>query len=202
MSPQRHRQSIPRLVLVPALVTLALTQLRLTGDLLGWSEMGLPFEIAWLVPLFGAYFALHLQRVDTSAPSAARVFRGTILPLVLFVAGLILLRPTSGGMGLLSLIAVILVRRTWPRFGNTLLTYAFAARLPVIVTMLAATLGGWDTVFDVSPYNALAGTLPQLTVWFAFTVVAGGVAASVALAVQERYRADATKPFPGSAAPG
>ena len=201
MSPERRRQSIPRLVLVPALVTLALTQLRLTGDLLGWSEMGLPFEIAWLVPLFGAYFALQLQK-DSSPPSAARVLRGTLLPLALFIAGLILLRPTSGGMGLLSLIAVILVRRTWPRFGNTLLTYAFAARLPVIVTMLAATLGGWDTDFDVSPYNVLAGTLPQLTVWFAFTVVAGSVAASVALAVHERYRADETKPFPGSAAPG
>ncbi len=202
MSPERRRQSIPRLVLVPALVTLALTQLRLTGDLLGWSEMGLPFEIAWLVPLFGAYFALQLQKVDGSAPSAARVLRGTLLPLALFIAGLILLRRTSGGMGLLSLIAVILVRRTWPRFGNTLLTYAFAARLPVIVTMLAATLGGWDTVFDVSPYNMLAGTLPQLTVWFAFTVVAGSVAASVALAVHERCRADERKPFPGSAAPG
>ncbi len=202
MSPERRRQSIPRLVLVPALATLALTQLRLTGDLLGWSEMGLPFEIAWLVPLFGAYFALQLQKVNGFAPSAARVLRGTLLPLALFLAGLILLRPTSGGMGFLSLIAVILVRRTWPRLGNALLSYAFAARLPVIVTILAATLGGWDTVFDVSPYNVLAGTLPQLTVWFAFTVVAGSVAASVALAVHERYRADETKPFPGSAAAG
>ncbi|TDI44608.1 MAG: hypothetical protein E2P02_09240 [Acidobacteria bacterium] len=202
MSPERRRQSIPRLVLVPALVTLALTQLRLTGDLLGWSEMGLPFEIAWLVPLFGAYFALHLRRVDDATPSAARVLRGTLLPLALFIAGLILLRPTSGGMGLLSLIAIVLVQRNWPRLGNALLTYAFAARLPVIVTMLAATLGRWDTVFDVSPYNALAGTLPQLTVWLAFTVVAGSVAASVALAVRERYRADQTKPFPGSTAPG
>lgn len=202
MSPERRRQSIPRLVLVPALVTLALTQLRLTGDLLGWSEMGLPFEIAWLVPLFGAYFALHLRRADESAPSAARVLRGTLLPLALFIAGLILLRPTSGGMGLLSLVAVILVRRNWPRLGNALLTYAFAARLPVIVTMLAATIGRWDTVFDVSPYNPLAGTLPQLTVWFAFTVVAGSVAASVALALHERYHAHETKPIPGSTAPG
>ena len=179
MSQERRRQSIPRLVLVPALVTLALTQLRLTGDLLGWSEMGLPFEIAWLVPLFGAYFALHLQKVDDSTPSAARVLRGTLLPLVLFITGLILLRPTSGGMGLLSLIAIVLVQRNWSRLGNALLTYAFAARLPVIITMLAATLGRWDTVFDVSPYNALAGTLPQLTVWLAFTVVAGSVGASV-----------------------
>ena len=202
MSPERRRQSIPQLVLVPALVTLALTQLQLTGDLLGWSEMGLPFEIAWLVPLFGAYFALHLQRVDRFTPSAAQLLRGTLLPLVLFLAGLILLRPTSGGMGLLSLIAVILVRRTWPRLGNALLTYVFAARLPVIVTMLAATLGGWDTVFDVSPYNVLAGTLPQLTVWFAFTVVAGSVAAWGPLFVRERYRGDERKPFPGSAAPG
>ncbi len=202
MSPERRRQSIPRLVLVPALVTLALTQRKLTGDLLGWSEMGLPFEITWLVPLFGAYFALHLQKVDGSAPSAGRVLRGTLLPLTLFVAGLIILRPTSGGMGFLSLLAVILVRRAWPRLGNALLAYGLAARLPVIVTMLAATLGGWDTVFDVSPYNVLAGTLPQLTVWFAFTVVAGSVAASVALALHERHHAHETKPFPGSTAPG
>jgi len=39
-----------RFLLVPALITLALTQLRLTGDLLGISGFG-PYEIAWLVPI-------------------------------------------------------------------------------------------------------------------------------------------------------
>ena len=202
MSPERRRQSIPRLVLVPALVTLALTQLQLTGDLLGWSEMGLPFEIAWLVPLCGTYFALHLRRVDESAPSAARVLRGTFLPLALFIAGSSCCARHPVGWGFCRSSPSSSCDRIGLGFGNTLLTYAFAARLPVIVTMLAATLGRWETVFDVSPYNVLAGTLPQLTVWFAFTRRRGqrsGVGRPRLARTVPRPR---NETFPGSTAPG
>ena len=190
--------STARLLLVPALITLALTQLRLTGDLLRISGFG-PYEIAWLVPIFGAYFAIYLAKSEETAPAPARLLKSSLLPMALFGAGLLLFHPTSGGMAALSLIAIVLVRRAWPRLGTLLLGYALAARLPVIITMLGATLNGWDTVYDVSPYSVLAGLLPQLTVWIGFTVVGGSLAGAIALALRAWLR-DEANPFGGSAA--
>ena len=192
--------STARLLLVPALITLALTQLRLTGDLLRISGFG-PYEIAWLVPIFGAYFALHLAKAEETAPAPGRLLKSSLLPMALFGAGLLLLHPTSGGMAALSLVAIVLIRRAWPRLGTLLLGYALAARLPVIITMLGATLNGWETVYDVSPYNVLAGLLPQLTVWIGFTVVVGSLAGSLALVLRGWMR-DEKNPFGGSAATG
>ena len=187
--------STARLLLVPALITLALTQLRLTGDLLGISGFG-PYEIAWLVPIFGAYFALHLAKAGETAPLPGSLFKNSLLPMGLFGVGLLLFHPTSGGMAAVSLVAIVLIRRAWPRLGTLLLGYALAARLPVIITMLGATLNGWETVYDVSPYSVLAGLLPQLTVWIGFTVVAGSLAGSIALALRGWLR-DETDPFGG-----
>lgn len=189
--------STVRLLLVPALITLALTQLRLTGDLLRIAGFG-PYEIAWLVPVFGAYFAVCLAKSEESAPAPARLLKSSLLPLALFGAGLMLLRPTSGGMAVVSLVTIVLIRRAWPRLGTLLLGYALAARLPVIITMLGATLNGWETVYDVSPYSVLAGLLPQLTVWIGFTVVVGSLAGGLALAVRGWLR-DEANPFGGSA---
>ena len=190
--------STARLLLVPALITLALTQLRLTGDLLCISGFG-PYEIAWLVPIFGAYFALHLAKAEETAPTSGSLFKSSLLPMALFAAGLLLFHPTSGGMAAVSLVAIVLIRRAWPRLGTLLLGYALAARLPVIITMLGATLNGWETVYDVSPYSVLAGLLPQLTVWIGFTVVVGSLAGALALALRGWMR-DEIDPFGGSAA--
>ncbi len=193
---QARSLSTARLLLVPALITLALTQLRLTGDLLSISGFG-PYEIAWLVPIFGAYFALHLAKAGETAPAPGSLFKSSLLPMALFGAGLLLFHPTSGGMAAVSLVAIILLRRAWPRLGTLLLGYALAARLPVIITMLGATLNGRETVYDVSPYSVLAGLLPQFTVWIGFTVVVGSLAGALALALRGWMRDDAD-PFGGS----
>jgi hypothetical protein len=59
-----------RLVLVPGIITAAVTLLRLTGELNHWSRTffnpdaggGLALVgIAWLVPIFGIYFAMKFQ---------------------------------------------------------------------------------------------------------------------------------------------
>ncbi len=102
-------------------------------------------------------------------------------------------------MAAVSLVAIVLIRRAWPRLGTLLLDYALAARLAVIITMLGATLNGWETVYDLSSYSVLAGLLPQLTLWIAFTVVAGSLAGSLALALRDWLR-DEADPFGGSAA--
>jgi len=188
--------STARLLLVPALITLALTQLRLTRDLLRISGSE-PYEIAWLVPIFGAYFAWCLADSGETAPAPGRLFKSSLLPMALFGAGLCLFHPTSGGMAAVSLVAIVLIRRAWPHLGTLLLGYALAARLPVIITMLGATLNGWETVYDVSPYSVLAGLLPQLTVWLGFTVVVGSLTGSLTLAVRGWIR-DEANPLGGS----
>jgi len=190
--------STVRLLLVPALITLALTQLRLTGDLLRIAGFGL-YEIAWLVPVFGAYFAICLAKSEETAPAPARLLKSSLVPLALFGAGLVLFHPTSAGMAVVSLVAIVLTRRAWPRLGTLLLGYALAARLPVVVTMLGATLNGWETVYAVSPYRVLAGLLPQLTVWIGFTVVVGSLAGAAALALRGWLR-DEADPLGDSAA--
>jgi len=64
-------KSIFRIILVPALITLVVTLLRLVGELQNWSPAffsreagggGALIGIAWLVPIFGVYFALKLSR--------------------------------------------------------------------------------------------------------------------------------------------
>lgn len=70
-SPSDSRLTISRLILIPAAITLAVTLLRLIGELQHWSptlfnsEAGGPgslIGITWLAPIFGIYFALKLSK--------------------------------------------------------------------------------------------------------------------------------------------
>src|SRR5260221_9558181 len=71
--------SIKKLILVPAVITLAVTLLRLAGELMHWSPAlfntaagggGALVGISWLVPVFGIYFGLKLASAG-QAPAAA-----------------------------------------------------------------------------------------------------------------------------------
>src|SRR5262245_2384247 len=89
-------QSTLRLVAVPALITLAVTLLRLLGELQGWSRVwfnpapGGPFApvgIVWLVFVFGAYFAVKLVRSGEGPASPGRTAGLALLAFVVFMAG-------------------------------------------------------------------------------------------------------------------
>ena len=91
---------IGKLILVPAVITLAVTLLRLVGELQGWSPMlfnreagggGALVGIAWLVPVFGAWFGWTLTRAGSGPESLGRAFGLTlaalaVLPLTGFLA--------------------------------------------------------------------------------------------------------------------
>ena len=73
--------SIKKLILVPALITLAITLLRLIGELQRWSPAlfnrdpgggGALIGIAWLVPVFGIYFGWKLASAGEHPPSAGK----------------------------------------------------------------------------------------------------------------------------------
>ena len=200
-----------RLILVPSILTLAVTLLRAWGELKQWPTVlfnpapgggAALVGITWLVPVFGAYFALRLAR------SEADVRAGRVLAISLLALGVVFaihfwvgtIKKEQGGQGILGVFAVSSVLgglvglSAWPALGRTLLVYGLAARVPVVLVMLAAIRGDWRTHYDQPPPgfpylgNWLAkwlwiGLLPQMTIWVAYTVIVGGIAGGLALMV-------------------
>src|SRR5689334_10425159 len=92
--------AIKKLILVPAVITLAVTLLRLLGELMHWSTTlfnpapgggGAVIGIAWLVPIFGIYFALKVagsgERPAGVGPAIGYAFLGfALLPVAGFGA--------------------------------------------------------------------------------------------------------------------
>lgn len=98
-----------KMILVPAVITLAVTLLRLIGELQGWSSTffnreagggGAVIGIAWLVPVFGAWFGWRLARAGSGPGPLGRAI-GLVLaalvlvPLLGFVVGKLGVDPNS-----------------------------------------------------------------------------------------------------------
>lgn len=206
-----------RLILVPALITLAITLLRLAGELLHWSPTlfnpeagggGAVVGIVWLVPVFGIYFALKVAGAGEAPPRLGRALALLLAAFVVMpasgaVAGALGVSEVSTTMLLVfvaaSIVALFVAMRAWPPLGRVLLAYGLAARIPVAVVMLIAILGDWGTHYDVPPspeFPAMAplakwfwiGLMPQLTIWVAFTVVVGSLCGILAVALLHRGR--------------
>jgi hypothetical protein len=198
---------ISKLVLVPGLITLAVTLLRLVGEFQNWSPAlfsragggGLALVgIAWLPPVFGAWFAARLAS-SHDRPSPGRLSATGLLGLVLSFGGsmlvMITLRPPVlvrlSIFLLLALVGGWLAYRAWPTLGRVLLAYGVAARVPVVVVMLLAILGNWGTHYDAGPPELasmaawprwlLIGVVPQLLLWVPFTLYTGALGGGVGL---------------------
>ena len=208
------------LILVPALITLGVTLLRLTGELLHWSPALFSREaggaaaavgIVWLVPVFGVYFAVKLVRTGHAPESAGRALGLAFLALLIIPSagflGAALGFPPGGRRLLLvfvvaSIAAIFVGIRAWPALGRVLLAYGLAARIPVAAIMLVAILAGWGTHYEKGapgfpemaalPKWFWIGFLPQLTVWIAFTVVVGGLVGGLAALALRRGPKPAT----------
>ncbi len=163
--------SIAHLVLVPAIITLGITILRLAGELHHWPRPwfdsaagggGALVGISWLPIVFGPYFALRLAGAADGPLSTGRAAGFAVLGLiVLFLGGFLLASTFSRPSPLLSLAGFLLMliaaftpRIGWRRLGNVLFAYAFAARIPVLIVMFFAMRGnggaGWGTHYDAS----------------------------------------------------
>jgi hypothetical protein len=206
---------LKELILVPALITLAVTLLRLTGELLEWSpvlfnrQAGGPLSvvgIVWLVPVFGVYFAVKLVRMGHSLDNLGRTFGLAFLSLAIIPGSVMLagaLHLAPGGrrflllIAILSIVSLLIALRAWPALGRVLFAYGLAARIPVAAVMLVAMLAGWGTHYEKGPpgfpsMHPVAtwfwlGLVPQLTIWMAFTVIVGTIFGALAgLAVGRR----------------
>lgn len=176
MSATSERVSIRRLILWPSIITLAITGLRLVGELQHWSPRffnpeagggGALVGISWLPLIFGVYFAIKLAGAGEAPPSASRAILVPVLGIVLVIAGVVaatVISKSPAGtisyrdwilslviINIAALVGLIVQRYSWPALFKTLLAYAFAARIPVALIMLVAIYKNWGTHYDVAP---------------------------------------------------
>lgn len=203
-----------QLIAIPALITLALTIIRLMGEMKGWSKVwfnpapgggAAPIGIVWLVLIFGAYFGVKLTTAGDGPSSNGRVISFALLGLGVAVVGFVMAFALSKPgaplaqtiIGIASIAAVVLQRGAWPSLFKALLAYGFAARIPVTIIMFFAIRGNWGTHYDGPPPGfpegvpwftkfLLIGAMPQLVVWIAYTVVVGTLFAGIAVVVRNK----------------
>ena len=168
--------NLKELVRIPALIALVVTLARLVGELSGGparlfnSEPGGPgalVGIVWLVPIFGIYFSLKLARSGHAPQSAGKVIGFSVLALLAAAAIMfsvvkltgdpnvsVSLRGVVGqqlGFGVASIVSLLILRRVWVPFFQTILRYAFASRVPVLIVMFVTMIGGWGTHYELPP---------------------------------------------------
>lgn len=194
-SPSKLR--ITRLILLPAIISLAVTLLRLTGELMHWSSIlfnrsagggGAIVGITWLPFFFGPYFAVKLWDKDHRPSSSGKAVGYALLGAVLLFAGtaLIITRPSNflAVVGLLLMAAAIVLQFVpWRALAKTLIAYAYTARVPVAIVMFFAMQGHWGTHYDATPPEGLPAAFwprylavaiaPQLLMWVAYTIIVG-----------------------------
>ena len=211
--------STMQLILIPSLITLAVTLLRLVGELQNWPSVlfnreagggGSIIGITWLALVFGAYFAVKLARAGEVPQSAGRVIGFSLLGLVVtFVGGYLGFGmaaefPGKIVIGLVLIIAGGLIPFLgWKALAKVLLAYGYAARIPVLIVMYFAMRGNWQTHYDAIPpapfpqdlpfwtkFIQLA-VVPQLVMWIAFTIIMGSLFGGIAFAVTRRSKTEA-----------
>lgn len=160
------------MVLVPAVVTLLVTLLRLFGELQGWDarlfnkEAGGPgalVGIAWLVLLFGFWFGWRLRR-DGAQVKVGRALLLYVLAGGVFAGGVWALtasgltkfpKPEAPGqpegtsymLAVMALVPLVALA-AWPRLTLTLIAYGLLARIPVIAVTWFAVHNDWGTHYD------------------------------------------------------
>ncbi len=210
--------NVKRLIMVPALIALAVTIGRLVGEIVGGPSAlfsrdagggGALIGIVWLIPIFGVYFAVKLFGGGLGAESAVKVIGFAGLGLVASAAIALPVFLLTGnpnvcvsfggaisqqlGMAVASLVAVLILRKAWPLFFRTMLSYAFASRIPVLIVMFIAMLGNWGTHYELGPPGypemgflakfIVIALLPQMTFWVMVTVVFGTLFGGIASAL-------------------
>jgi hypothetical protein len=213
---ERKSISITNLITIPALITLGVTILRLVGELEHWPKPWFSaapgggvaiIGISWLPIIIGPYFALRLAGAGDGPSSVGKAVGCAVLGLVVFILSALWAGATFWHPSILTLVAflVMLVAAFipgigWHSLGNTLLAYAFAARIPVLILMFLAMRGnggqGWGTHYDAVPptFGATrfamkflyAAILPQMTMWIAWTVALGSVIGVIVAAILQR----------------
>ena len=213
--------SITKLILVPSAITLAVTLLRLVGELQQWPTVlfsreagggGAIIGIAWLVFVFGIYFALKLWGAGEGPSSVGRAIGYSLLGLIVVVGGFFLLVPGTQlsfpgrqviGWTLVGIGALVPLLG-WPKLGKVLLAYGYAARIPVLIIMYFSIRGDWDTHYSLGPPGVefpdfwtkflQIAVLPQMIIWIAYTTIIGSLVGTIVAAIVNRRKQPAPQP--------
>jgi hypothetical protein len=192
-----------RLILIPSVVTLLVSVLRIVGERQGWfptkeGGFGVWLGIFFFGLLFAAWFAYRLRGAG-SGPRVGRPWLWSLLALLpVFVAfgltapGLLDQEANEAGYAALrtsalaaiatASVAAIVQFVVWPRLAWTLLCYAVPARLTVIALTWIAKDNEWDTHYTKFGPKGwtfdMEGTmsrtvLMQLGFWVPFTIATG-----------------------------
>lgn len=214
MSENAGSVRITRLILVPLVITLAITFLRLWGELHHWSSVlfnshaggpGAIVGIAWLPFIFGPYFAAKLSAAGEGPAGAGKVIGYAFLGLVVFIGGSMIAEGGGPGamsgkvvLGILLFVAAAVIQfMSWGTLARTLLAYGFGARVPVAIVMFYAIQGNWHTHYDALPPGyagptdmmgrfVAIGLVPQFLGWIPYTMIMGSLAAGIYLAIARR----------------
>lgn len=213
-STSQTKSFITRLVMYPAIITLAITLLRLVGELLhgpailfsraegGGSAI---IGITWLPFIFGPYFAIRLYDRNLKPSSFIRTILFAILGfLILGLGSYLAFTPSTTfpghiAIGLLVIVlAAALQYAAWRALAQTLIAYAYLARVPVAIVMFFAMLGHWGTHYDavfpgmehlpfLTKYLYLA-VAPQLVMWVVYTMTTGALFGGIYAAIVRRRK--------------
>jgi hypothetical protein len=198
-------------------ITLAVTILRLAGELQHWSKPlfspsaggGLALVgISWLPIVFGPYFAMKLAGAGEGSSGTGKTIGFVVLGIVVFIAGVFAFAPIFKfpGKEILGLVlmaaSALIPLAPWPALGKALIAYGYAARIPVAIVMYFAFQGNWGTHYDALPpgfspntpfwpkYAELA-LFPQLVSWIAYTVLVGMLFGTIIAALARRGKTPA-----------
>lgn len=206
------KKAINRLIMYPALITLAITLLRLVGELLHWSSIlfsrvegggAAIIGISWLPIIFGPYFAIKLFDRNLRPTNLTKTILFALAGfVVLLCGGVVAFAPVvhfSGRIlvGLLLMVgAAALQYLPWRELAQTLISYAYLARVPVVIVMFFAMRGQWGTHYDavMPPLDQLPfGTkflymavAPQLVMWVVYTMTLGALCGGIYVAIARR----------------
>lgn len=166
------------LVLWPALLTLAVTIVRLLGEVNGWSPavFGTPeagggkawVGISWLIFVFGLWFGFRLQRTGRGPKARGKALLVALLAIGVLFGGMkglqaagVMWLPDADHPGepkgfewMLALLgaACLVAVFAFPRAALVLLVYGVLARLPVVVvTWIAFGKTEWNTHYTKIP---------------------------------------------------
>ncbi|HUI41358.1 MAG TPA: hypothetical protein VL523_05265, partial [Terriglobia bacterium] len=164
--------------------------------------------ISWLPIIFGPYFAWKLAVAGQGPSGSGKAIGISVVAAVVYFAG-----GMAFGIGLqrhmiplilvgfaVELVAAFIPRAAWRSLGNTLLAYAFAARIPVVVVMFIAMSAnggrGWGTHYDVTTPGFVVtsfaqkfidlAVMPQMSIWIGWTAVVGALLGSIFVAIFRR----------------
>src|SRR5215469_3307785 len=200
--------SIGRLIVVPAVISIAVTALRLVGELLHWPKPLVNSDVCgkailgvvWLVPIFGIYFAVKLFHAGNAPQRFVWPMVLVISALALKLAGTFLME--SHGMTyvprlsmnfIVTLIGLVLSAVAWPTLSKALLVYGYLSRIPVAIVQYLAMRGHWGTHYDALdpgfppigfwPTFLRVSFVPNIFFMEAYTVIVGVLVGTAAIAI-------------------